>query len=280
MRVHRGPAWPGACCQPTIRNSFAPFFCLVVIGVNGARAQTASVTGPPGGGTGVACVLTTTFVSQDLFRGTFLGGPSVEPSLDLSKGALDLGYWSNSTVSNRVEGPSSTELEIYGSYLIALVRDRVTVEPGFTLYALPWGPGFEGAHRASIEPSLSMTYSVGRAQLTPKLYDDLVLKVLTLELNAAYAVPVRAARTELDLTATVGAERSGAGLGEAQTSANPWSGYWLIGIAAPLQVGKAGTLTLGWCYTGIVQLEPRGFMFGGGTRSSRGLLTLGLSVRM
>jgi len=225
-------------------------------------------------------VLTTTFVSQDLFRGYYLGGRSVEPSLDVSGGAWDLGYWSNSTVSNRVQGPSSTEIEVYGSYVVQAIKDRLSVEPGFTLYALPWGPGFYGIHRASVEPSVGLNFSAGGIQFSPKVYDDLVLKVLTWELNAAYVVPLGAAHTEIDLTASYGADVSTFVSIGTPPGPRTWSTYWLLQAAAPFRLGERETLTLGWCYTGSAYGEPGAFAYGGRPVSSRGLVTMSLAVKL
>ena len=245
-----------------------------------ANAQTSLATGAPAAGPGAVWVFTTTFVSQDLFRGYYLGGPSIEPSLDLGNGVYDLGFWSNSTVRNRVQGPSSTEIELYGSYVIQAIRDALSVEPGFTLYALPWGPGFYGLHRVSVEPSLGLNFSVAGIQLAPKVYDDLVLKVVTCELNAAYAVPLRAVRTELDLTASYGADVSTFVSIGAPAGPRTWSTYWLLQVAAPFQVGKRGTFTLGWCYTGSAYGEPGAFALGGHPVSSRGLVTASYAIKL
>jgi hypothetical protein len=244
---------------------------LVAAGVHDAGAQAVSSAAPA---SNVTSLFTTDVVSQDVFRGTFLGGPSIEPSLDFSNGTFDLGEWSNSTVSNRVQGPSSTEIELYGSYTFP-VRGSVSLEPGFTLYALPWGPGFGDSHRASIEPSLALNYSVGALRLTPTVYDDLVLKVMTLEANATYAVPLKGARTELDFTATLGAEKSLRGA----LGAHAWSTYWLLGVAAPFKAGKTETFTVAWSCTGILRNESSAFGFAAGSESALGFVTLSFAVK-
>jgi hypothetical protein len=239
--------------------------------VQDAGAQAISSAGPT---SNVISLFTTDVVSQDVFRGFFLGGPSIEPSLDFSNGTFDLGEWSNSTVSNRVQGPSSTEIELYGSYTFP-VRGSVSLEPGFTLYALPWGPGFGGSHRSSIEPSLASNFSVGALRLTPTVYDDLVLRVVTLEVNATYAHPLKGARTELDFTATLGAEKSHA----PPPGTRAWSTYWLVGIAVPFRVGKTETFTVAWSCTGILRNESSAYGFQDGSESALGFVTLSFAVK-
>jgi Bacterial protein of unknown function (Gcw_chp) len=244
---------------------------VVGVGVQDAGAQAISSEGPA---SNVTSLFTTDVVSQDVFRGTFLGGPSIEPSLDFSNGTFDLGEWSNSTVSNRVQGPSSTEIELYGSYTFP-TRGSLSLAPGFTLYALPWGPGFGDSHRSSIEPSLALIFSAGALRLSPTVYDDLVLRVLTLEANATYAHPLKGARTELDFTATLGAEKSQ----RAPAGVRAWSTYWLLGVAAPFKVGKTETLTVAWSCTGILRNESSAFGFAGGSESALGFVTLSFAVK-
>jgi hypothetical protein len=256
-----------------IRFDLAIFPCLAAIGAVSAEAQATPAPSP-------VCTVTATFVSQDLFRGYYLGGSSIEPSIDLSNGAYDFGYWSNSTVSNRVQGPMSTEVEVYGSYLFEAVKNRASVEPGFTLYALPWGHGFYGRYKASIEPYIGASLTLGGVQLSPRLYDDLVLKVVTWEFNATYAVPLKAAHTELDLDLTYGADISSIRGPGVPDSPRIWTTYWLFGVAAPFQVGKRGTLTLGFNYTGSASGEPGAFGIGGLPVSSRGLVTVSFAVKL
>jgi hypothetical protein len=223
-------------------------------------------------------LFTTDVVSQDVFRGYLLGGASIEPSLDFSNGKFDLGEWSNSTVSNRIQGASSTEIELYGSCTVP-VMGSVSLEPGFTLYTLPWGPGFEGHHRSSTEPNLALNFTVGEIRLSPTVYEDIVLRVLTLEANATYALPLVRARTELDFTATLGAERLQSEPAGTPPGARTWSTYWLLGVAAPFKLGKAKTLTFGWSWTGIDQDETGAFRFGGGPESERGFATLSFAIK-
>jgi hypothetical protein len=253
---------------------YLPIFpCLAAIGAVSAAAQT-----PPT--PSAVCTVTATFVSQDLFRGYYLGGPSIEPTIDFSNGAYDFGYWSNSTVSNRVEGPMSTEVEVYGSYLFETVKGRLSVEPGFTLYALPWGHGFYGRYKASIEPYIGANLTLGGVMLSPRLYDDLVLKIVTWEFNATYAVPGKAAHTELDLELTYGANISSIRGPGVPDSPRIWATYWLFGVTAPFQFGKRGTLSLGFNYTGSIPGEPGAFAIGGHPVLSRGLVTVSYAIKL
>jgi hypothetical protein len=267
--------WPEACWQRTIRAILALSLFLADVGVHCADAQAVSDAAPVEPVSTVTRLFTTDVVSQDVFRGYLLGGASIEPSLDFSNSRFDIGEWSNSTVSNRLQGASSTELEIYGSFTVP-VRGSVSLQPGFTLYTLPWGPGFEGGHRSSIEPNLELNLPLGALRLTPTVYDDLVLRVLTVEANAAYSLPLRGARTELDFTATLGSQKFES---EPANDGRTWSTYWLLGVAAPFKVGRSETVTLAWSWTGIDQGVTAMFRLGGGSQSERGFATLSFAVR-
>jgi hypothetical protein len=113
----------------------------------------------------------------------------------------------------------------------------------------------------------------------PTVYDDLVLRVLTMEANATYALPLGGARTELDLTATLGAEKFQSEPAGTPPGARTWSTYWLLGVAAQFRVGKAETFTVGWSWTGINQDEAGAFRFGAGPDSERGFVTLSFAVK-
>jgi hypothetical protein len=245
---------------------------LTALGLRDLAAQAVSPDGSAGG----SLTMDATFVSQDLFRGTFLGGASIEPSIDYACGAVDLGLWTNSTVENRVQGPSSTEVELYCSYA-GKVNDHVGVVPGFTYYYLPSGPGFPGNHRATLEPNVGLSGDVGRVRFTPTAYYDVVLRLLTLEMNAACTVSL--ARAEVDLSATAGADKS---MG-APWAPKGWYNYWLVGFALPFRMGTAGRLTVGFNYTGSTQGRggpgvPNGQA--GRTESGRGLATVAYSLKL
>src|SRR3954470_11149726 len=72
-------------------------------------------------------------VSQYMFRGTRLGGPSFEPTVEFDSGNLALGIWSNFPIKDKVAGQSDPEIDPYGSYKL-VINDAFNVQPGFTLY--------------------------------------------------------------------------------------------------------------------------------------------------
>jgi hypothetical protein len=226
-------------------------------GILPMAAQTASTAGAPPATPApaaapaepsVSVVLTPSYVSEYMFRGQRLGGQSFEPSVEADYGSWALGVWTNFPWVNRVPGQSNPEIDPYGSYTYS-VNDSLSIQPGFTAYTYIKAPTDQGYYRSTFEPNLAVNYTVGGVKITPKLYYDVVLKGLTSELNAAYAVPVKDLGSELDFSGTIGNYF----LHDAVNYSNPRTksvgNYWLLGVSAPFTINKATKLTVGWAYT-------------------------------
>jgi Bacterial protein of unknown function (Gcw_chp) len=227
----------------------------------------------------VVCTATLEYVSQNLYRGNFLGGPSIEPTIDVTKGPWDLGCWENGTVSNRIYGPSSTWLDVYGSYTLEVPKTGVSLDPGFGVYYIPWGPGLYNRYHTSVEPNLGAAFAVGGVQFGPKVYDDVVLKVATYEMNAAYTVPWTGVHSEVDLSGSVGSSHTGSHVVAGVDQPATWSTYWQFGFAIPFAIGKSASLTLGWAYSGVSTRQPGAFAFGGHPVSSRGFYSISFDLK-
>jgi uncharacterized protein (TIGR02001 family) len=194
-------------------------------------------------------VFTPTFASQYMFRGARLGGPSFEPSIEYDSGALAVGVWSNFPLADKVVGQSDPEFDFYGSYTTDLVKDSLSLAPGFTIYTYPNAKKANGFYKATFEPNLALNYSVLGWKFTPKIYYDFVLKGPTLEFTAAYAVPLKDLNTELDFTGTYGTFKWTSAVPDVTPDIKNWGDYYLIGVAAPFQVTKDSKLTVGFAYT-------------------------------
>lgn len=203
---------------------------------------------PPARADGVELAVTPSLVSQYMFRGVRLGGLSFEPSVEVDMGNGALGIWCNFPVAGRVDGLSSTEIDPYGSYTIA-IGGGLSVEPGFTFYTYPEADAGAGDFRSTFEPYLAVNYTFAGVTLTPKICYDFTLDGPTLEFTAAYSVPVRAARTSLEFAATAGTYS----LDNVSDGASPrlrnWGDYWLLGVTLPFSLSRQSTLTLGFAYT-------------------------------
>lgn len=212
-------------------------------------AQTATDAAPAAETPSGSWVLTPTYVSQYMFRGTRLGGQSFQPSIEYDRGALAVGVWSNFPMADKVPGQSDPEFDFYGAYTIT-ANSAVTVVPGFTYYAYPDADKSIGFYKATFEPSLALNYTTPFGlKLTPKLYYDVVLDGLTAELTGAYAVPLTAIGSELDFTATIGDFKWSSYAENTTPDIRNYGNYWLIGVAAPFQITKESKLTIGLAYT-------------------------------
>jgi uncharacterized protein (TIGR02001 family) len=193
-------------------------------------------------------VFTPAFASQYMFRGARLGGPSFEPTLEFDSGALAVGVWANVPLKDKVVGQSDPEFDFYGSYTVT-VNDATSIVPGVTIYTYPNAKKSDGFYKGTFEPNLALNYTVGGVKLTPKIYSDFVLKGPTYEFTAAYAVPLKAAGTELDFTGTAGTFKWTDAVADSNPKGKNWGNYYLIGVAAPFTVSANSKLTIGWAYT-------------------------------
>ena len=211
-----------------------------------ATPAPAAVPGPAAPALSVG--LTASYVSQYMFRGQRLDGQSFEPSVEADYGNWALGVWSNFPWLDRVPGQSNPEVDPYGSYTYS-VDDSLSVQPGFTVYTYANAPTDEGFYRSTFEPNVAVNYTVDGVKITPKIYYDVVLKSLTTELNAGYAVPLRDIGTELDFSGTIGNYFMHDAVNDAEPRVKATGNYWLLGVSLPYTINKATKLTVGWAYT-------------------------------
>ena len=178
-------------------------------------------------------VFTPAVASQYMFRGARLGGPAFEPAIEYDAGSLAVGVWANVPLKDKVVGQSDPEFDFYGSYSFDVVKD-VTVVPGFTLYTYPNAKKANGFYKATFEPNIALNYTVGGVKLTPKLYNDFVLKGPTAEFTAAYTVPLTGLSTELDITGTAGTFKWTSAVPDVSPDIKNWGDYYLLGVSAAL----------------------------------------------
>jgi uncharacterized protein (TIGR02001 family) len=197
---------------------------------------------------GSSVVVTPSAVSQYMFRGVRLGGPSFEPSVELDSGNLAVGVWANTPIADKVPGQSDPEIDPYASYTMS-VSDAISVAPGLTWYNYPRANTSNGFFKSTFEPNIALNVTVAGVKFTPKYYYDIVLKGPTYEVTAAYAIPLKDAGTELDWTATAGTFI----LRDVAKGMDPkvknWGNYYLIGVSAPFTINKASKFVVGVAYT-------------------------------
>lgn len=192
--------------------------------------------------------LTPAFVSQYMFRGARLSGPSFEPTIEFDSGNFGIGVWANFPLKDKVVGQSDPEIDPYGFYTIEVAKD-VTVVPGFTLYTYVNADKNNGFYKMTFEPNIALNYSVAGWKFTPKLYYDVVLKGPTYEFTAAYTVPLKDENTELDFTFTGGTFKWTDAFENSNPKAKNWGNYYLLGVSMPFQINDKSKFILGWAYT-------------------------------
>ncbi|HVS53223.1 MAG TPA: TorF family putative porin [Opitutaceae bacterium] len=259
------------------------------VGLLSSQAQTAATTPAPApaataaaapAASGASWVFTPAVVSQYMFRGTRLGGPSFEPSVEFDSGNLALGIWSNFPLKDKVPGQSDPEIDPYGSYKF-VISDAFNLQPGFTWYTYVNADKNNGYYKSTFEPSLAVNYTVAGFTLTPKIYYDLVLKGPTAELNAAYALPLKELGTELDFAATWGTFKWTSYAENASPDVKNWGDYWLVGVTLPFQVTTNSKLSIGLAATeGRNNYIKQGTFpkFPNSTAVSRGVFTLSYAM--
>jgi uncharacterized protein (TIGR02001 family) len=191
--------------------------------------------------------LTPALVTDYMFRGVRLGGFSFEPNIEFDSGNLGLGVWANIPLSDKVVGQSDPEIDPYGYYTITL-NDSTSIVPGFTWYNYPNAKTANGFYKGTFEPNLALNYTVGGVKLTPKIYYDFVLEGATLEVTAAFALPLKDAGTELDFAATLGTYKWKAAIPDVSPDIENRGDYFQFGVSAPFAVSKDSKLIVGVAY--------------------------------
>jgi uncharacterized protein (TIGR02001 family) len=216
----------------------------------GALAVSAQTPAPAPAAPSSSVTFTPAVVSQYMFRGARLGGPSFEPAIEYDAGPLALGVWSNFPISDKVSGQSDPEIDPYGSYTFELSK-QVTLQPGFTYYTYVNAKKSNGFYKQTFEPNIALNWTpVDGLKLTPKAYYDVVLSQVTLEFNAAYAVPLKDIGSEIDFAGTVGTFEATDAFESTSPSVKNWGNYWLFGVSMPFQIVKdTQKLILGFAYT-------------------------------
>jgi len=214
----------------------------------GALINPALAADPVTAPAAVPLTLTTTAVSQYMFRGVRLGGLCFQPSVEAALGDGALGVWSSLPLASKVDGVSDPEFDIYGSYSFKL-SDAASLVPGFTWYLYPNADEAIGFYKSTFEPSLALNYTLGDFKITPKVYYDLVLSGPTAEVTAAVSLPLKDAGTSLDFAATVGTYKWTDAAAETNPALKNWGDYWQVGVSSPYQVSKDAKLVVGYAYT-------------------------------
>lgn len=198
----------------------------------------------------ITIVATPSYVSAYMFRGTQIGGQSLQPSVTYTYGSLSLEVWNNDPIlkSGHLPGEPGAEIDPQGTYTIS-VSDSLSIQPGFTWYNYSRPVDGDGLYRTTFEPNLGIGYTVFDTTITPKAYYDVVLHGPTYEVNATHSIPLKAIDTEIDLLGTLGSYEQTNVVNHSTPATKAWGNYWLLGATIPLQFNKHQQLSIGWAYT-------------------------------
>lgn len=132
-------------------------------GITGLRAQT-NPAAPS-----YTWTITPALASQYMFRGARLGGPSLQPTVELAAGSLAVGVWASFPLKDKVVGQSDPEFDFYASYTVEAIKDVMTWQPGVTCYFYPGAEKKNGFYQSTLEPNLALNYTVSGVKFTPKI---------------------------------------------------------------------------------------------------------------
>jgi uncharacterized protein (TIGR02001 family) len=196
-----------------------------------------------------AWTITHAVTSQYLFRGVRLEGAAYQPSLDYTAGALSLGVWSSVALSDHHRGDADPEVDFYGAYSFSSSSGVFDVTPGVDIYTYPDADRSTGQYSATFEPSLAANILVSGIRFTPKIYYDLTLEGATVELSAAYALPLTTLGTELDFSASVGTFKWKSVTAGALPPEKNWGDYGLLSVSVPYQISAKGKAAINVTYS-------------------------------
>jgi uncharacterized protein (TIGR02001 family) len=217
--------------------TFAVIALAVILAAASASAQT-TTNAPASSATNgptISVTVTPSFVSEYMFRGVRLGGPSFQPSMEFDWGNLAVGLWASLPIADGVPGQSDPELDPYLSYTFN-VNDQFSIVPGFTAYTYPNADTANGFFQETYEPSLAVNYTIAGVKLTPKFYYDLTMQGPTFEFNAAYTVPLEKLHTELEFSGSVGTYYWDDSVKGASPEVKNSGSYYQFGVALPFTI--------------------------------------------
>lgn len=220
--------------MPMTSNLAARVICsLAAAGVFAARAHSAP-----------SATLTSTLLSDYLFRGQRLGGLSLQPAVDLNAGSSAAGISANFPIEDKVADQSDPEFDLYASHSFSL-KGEWRLIPAFTFYVYPNAPTSAGYHRAIFEPSLALSYTVAGVRITSTCFYDATRKGPTFELAGAVALPLKTLGTELDLAASVGDYRLRDAFKNTGSKKSLAGNYWSLGASLPFQFAASSSIRIG-----------------------------------
>lgn len=179
----------------------------------------------------VGLTVDATYASKYIFRGVVLGEHAFHPSVEASYSDFYAGIWGNVAMGNKDDYPDNEEWDFYAGKSFALT-DIASLDVGYTYYYYPKVSSNNGTQEAYI----GMNWDVQGFSPGIYAYYDFDLEAFTVQGSVGTSIPVEAAGTSLDLTATLGHVDGQNGFSYT---------YWSVGAAMPFKLSEKSTLTAG-----------------------------------
>ena len=131
-----------------------------------------------------------------------------------------------SPIKDKVIGQSGPEIDPYGSFIMEIVKDKLTILRGFTLCTYVNAVKANGFYKETFEPNVALNWTpIDGWKLTPKVYCDVILSQLTLETNIAYTLPLKDTGTQLDFATTSGTFEATDAAEDTTPAVRNWGNY-------------------------------------------------------
>ncbi len=194
-----------------------------------------------------ATVVSTTLVSNYLFRGQRLGGLSLQPAAEVTAGDSFAGVTANFPLKDKVADQSDPEFDFYGTHGFAL-SPQFRLTSGFTIYLFPIAPTDAGHFRSIVEPNIALSYTVAGVRLTSTCYYDASRKGPIFELTGTVALPFKQLGTELDLAGNVGDYDFRNASNSSGSKRKMWGTYASVTATIPYQITSRSRIAVAFTY--------------------------------
>jgi hypothetical protein len=179
-----------------------------------------------------------------------MGGPSFQPTLEYSKGSLTLELFANFPLTNEIPEPDPVEYEVdfTAFYQWEVVPEVFAIRSAIALYTFPRLINEDGFYKYTIEPNLSLVYSINHLDFLLTYYYDIVIKGASYEAGIDFSVPVKDTGFELEGWARIGRYDWSDTVPDSPPKVRSNGDYLKGGISVLYGLTKSLKLNVGWYY--------------------------------
>lgn len=226
---------------------------------------------------GWECEFAPVYVSQYMYRGTLLGGASLQPEFTVSRGDTSFGVWASVPAGSKLPDQTDLELDVTATQRWTL-NERWAAETGVAIYTYPRADLNEGYYRVTIEPVVGISWTQGPLVITPRLYYDLMSQGPLAEIAVERSIEITKA-VGASVSAAFGAFRLRDSLNRSESPTLNRGRYWSIGFNLSRTIGEHGSLSVGWTLTAGEgnDYEDAGERYANTAAVRRGVLSVSLA---